>query len=122
MPLSAVFLPCTGSAGGWRGVGTTFGDLHPALLTDPVRENQGVYDVERPRQETQQVGPGLHPLLGELGGGAPAQEPAQGALQDADAAGTRRAGRAIWRAGHGPHPMTKTPQIPSRPVPLTTAR
>jgi len=40
----------------------------------------------------QQVAAGLHSLLGELGGGAPAQEPAQGALQDADAAGTRRAG------------------------------
>ena len=50
MPLSAVFLPSTGSAGGRRGVGTTFGDLHPALLTDPGRENQGDHDVERPRE------------------------------------------------------------------------
>ena len=45
-----MFLPSTGSAGGRRGVRTTFGDLHPALLIDPGRENQGDHDVERPRE------------------------------------------------------------------------
>ena len=62
MPLSSVFLPSTRSAGGRQGVGTTFGDLHPALLTDPGRENQGDHDVERPVR-VQRTGPWLVPTI-----------------------------------------------------------
>ena len=48
--------------------------------------------IVAPGQQAQQVRPGLHPLLGELCGRALAHEPGHGTLEQADAAGTGRAG------------------------------
>ena len=48
--------------------------------------------VVAPGQQAQQVCPGLHPLLGELGSRALAHEPGHGTLERADAAGAGRTG------------------------------
>ena len=84
--------------------------LDSGLLTLDERAHVGEVPpgVVAPGQKAQQVTPGLHPLLGELGGGALTHEPGHGTPEEPDAAGTRRAGRAIRRAGHGTHPMPTT--------------
>ena len=77
------------SGGGAHDLGLD-GDL--LTLDEGAHVGQIPPGVVAPWQHAQQVGPGLHPLLGELGGRPLAHEPGHRTLEETDASGAGRAG------------------------------